>query len=56
MYYECYGKTARARELYRAIPASTREVADDELRDARRVCPQGIDIPARLRRAREVLA
>jgi len=56
MYYECYGKTDRARELYRAIPASARQVSDRELDQACRVCPQGIDIPARLRQAREVLA
>lgn len=56
MYYECYGKTDRAQALYRAIPASAREVSDQELQQARSVCPQGIDIPARLRRARELLA
>lgn len=56
MYYECYGKTERARELYRTIPATAREFSDSELDQACRVCPQGIDIPARLRRAREVLA
>lgn len=56
MYYECYGKTERARELYRAIPASALRVSDRELQQACQVCPQGIDIPARLRRARELLA
>ena len=56
MYYECYGKTARARELYRAIPASALAASDRELAQACSVCPQEIDIPTRLRRAREVLA
>jgi predicted aldo/keto reductase-like oxidoreductase len=56
MYYECYGKTERARDLYRAIPASARDVSDQELQQACQVCPQGIDIPARLRCARELLA
>lgn len=56
MYYECYGKTGRALELYRAIPASAREVSENELQQACRVCPQGIDIPARLRRARDLLS
>jgi len=55
-YYECYGKTARARELYRALPASLRDVSDKELQQASKMCPQGIDLPARLRRARELLA
>jgi predicted aldo/keto reductase-like oxidoreductase len=60
MYHECYGKSERARELYRELPAAARAFSDRDLeRDlaqASRVCPQGIDIPARLRRAREVLA
>lgn len=56
MYYECYGKTERARELYRAIPASARSVSDRELEQAQQVCPQGIDIPVRLRHARQLLA
>lgn len=56
MYHECYGKTERARELYRGIPAKAREFSDRELEQACRLCPQGIDIPARLGRARELLA
>lgn len=56
MYYECYGKRERARELYSAIPASARDFSEAELQQACRACPQGIDIPARLRRARELLA
>jgi predicted aldo/keto reductase-like oxidoreductase len=55
MYFECYGKTDRARELYRAIPAARREASVEELQRACQVCPQGIDIPARLRRARDLL-
>jgi len=56
MYFECYGKRERAQDLYRAIPAAERTVSDKELQNACRACPQGIDIPARLRRAREYLA
>ncbi|MGD1983963.1 MAG: aldo/keto reductase [Chromatiaceae bacterium] len=56
MYFESYGKTDRARDLYRAIPVNRREASEQELRRACAVCPQGIDIPARLRRARELLA
>ena len=56
MYYECYGKTERARELYQQIPKSARNVPDEMLQAACSVCPQGIDIPARLREARRVLA
>ena len=56
MYYECYGKTERARELYQAIPVAARELSGEMLRNASAVCPQGIDIPARLREARRLLA
>ena len=56
MYFESYGKTDRARELYRSIPVARREASDEELRQACKVCPQGIDIATRLRRARELLA
>jgi hypothetical protein len=56
MYFESYGKTDRARELYRAIPVAKRAASDEELCLACQVCPQGIDIPARLRRARELLS
>jgi len=56
MYFECYGKTGRARDLYRAIPIAKREASEEELQRACQVCPQGIDIPARLRRAHELLA
>ena len=56
MYFECYGKTGRARDLYRAIPVAKREASDEELQRACHVCPQGIDIPARLRRAHQLLA
>ena len=56
MYAECYGKTEHARDLYRAIPAAARNLPDSQLARASAVCPQGIDIPARLRRARELLA
>lgn len=56
MYFESYGKTDHARDLYRAIPVAKREASEEELRRACQVCPQGIDIPARLRRARQLLA
>ena len=56
MYYECYGKTERARELYQAIPNEARNVPDELLQAACSVCPQGIDIPVRLADARRLLA
>ena len=56
MYYESYGKKARARELYNGIPEQARQITEESLRAACAVCPQGIDIPARMRLARELLA
>ena len=55
MYYECYGKQGRARDLYGAIPAEARQFDDAALAAACAACPQGIDIPARLREARRLL-
>ncbi len=55
MYYECYGKRDRARDLYRAIPEHQRRCDEKLLVAAGRVCPQGIDIAGRLRLARELL-
>jgi predicted aldo/keto reductase-like oxidoreductase len=56
MYFESYGKRERARELYQAIPAVRRTVDASALGAACAACPQGIDIPARLARARTLLA
>ena len=56
MYYECHGKTDRARELYRALPVTATHVSEEKLRQANQVCPQGIDIADRMRRAHELLA
>ena len=56
MYYECYGKEERARELYQQIPEHARQASAASLAAACAVCPQGIDIPERLRRAEELLA
>ncbi len=55
-YYECYGKGERARELYHALPVAARAFDEDDLAQGTMVCPQGIDIAARLKRARQVLA
>jgi len=55
MYYECYGKTDRARALYESIPPEARRIDDAALESACAACPQGIDIPTRLREARRLL-
>ncbi len=56
MYYECYGKPERARELFSELPAARREFRAEELAKATAVCPQGIDIAARLSDAHKALA
>jgi predicted aldo/keto reductase-like oxidoreductase len=55
-YFESYGKTKRAQELYRAMPAAARQFGVDDLKRAAAVCPQGIDIAARLHKAQQLLA
>lgn len=54
-YFECYGKKERARQLYREIPEAARAHCAERLQAAAAVCPQGIDITARLRRAQTLL-
>ncbi|MCI0529277.1 MAG: aldo/keto reductase [Nitrospira sp.] len=56
MYYESYGKQARARELYQTIPLEARNFETADLNKASAVCPQRIDIAARLGKAKSVLA
>ncbi|MBF0288243.1 MAG: aldo/keto reductase [SAR324 cluster bacterium] len=56
MYYECYGKTEHARQLYNGIPAQSRICGEEQLQKAAAVCPQGIDIAARLFDAQRTLA
>jgi len=56
MYYECYGKPERAKELFAELPESRRLFRDEELAKASAACPQGIDIAQRLTLARDLLA
>ncbi|MEE4376708.1 MAG: aldo/keto reductase [Candidatus Competibacteraceae bacterium] len=55
-YYECYGKTERAQELYREMPVAAQQFSEGDLKQAAAVCPQGIDIAARVKQAQRVLA
>jgi predicted aldo/keto reductase-like oxidoreductase len=55
MYYECYGETRRARELLHALSPEERAFETVDFAAACAACPQGIDIPARLRVARSKL-
>lgn len=56
MYHEVYGKPSRARELYRDLPEEKKHFEGLDLSAAAAACPQGINIAARLGRARQVLA
>ncbi len=56
MYYESYDKPQRARELFSEIPVTLKGFNRDTLAQASRVCPQGIDIAARLEQAQHLLA
>ena len=60
MYYESYGKQERAQELYQSIPEQQRVALTDqasmqELKQASKLCPQGIDLTERLTTAQTVL-
>ena len=55
MYYECYGQQETARAMYGALLPEEREFDAAKIRSAAAACPQGIDLAARLERAREVL-
>lgn len=55
MYHDSYGQKAEARALYRALPAEARRLEGADLTAARRACPHGVDVEAKLLRARRVL-
>jgi hypothetical protein len=55
MYHESYGKTSRARELYATLSPECRNFSGEDIARAMEVCPQGIDIATRLRKAKSVL-
>jgi uncharacterized protein len=56
MYDECYGSTSLAKQRYREMTPAERDFTGVDLRSATKVCPQGIDILARLNRAKQQLA
>lgn len=55
-YHDSYGKTARAKELFRALPAAARAIDGVDFAPANAVCPHGLDVGALMRRAGNVLA
>jgi uncharacterized protein len=56
MYYEGYGKKGDAKRLYHELPRECREFDRKELLEARKYCPQGIDIAGRLEKARKIFS
>ena len=56
MYAECYGDGAEARNLYESLRPEERDFEGVDLRGAMTACPQGIDIAARLARAKRILS
>jgi predicted aldo/keto reductase-like oxidoreductase len=55
MYAECYGDAVTACTLYGRLPSASRDFDGIDFSAASAVCPQGIDIAARLQRARDIL-
>ena len=56
MYAEGYGQFPLARESYRALASEARAARCDDCNACTVACPHGIDVAARLSRARELLA
>lgn len=56
MYYESYGERDKARGFYQALSPEARDMAGVDFTAASKACPQGIDIGARLEKARARLA
>ena len=50
-YYEVYGKREHARELYKALPAVSRQLVDADLLAAEDACPHGLPVVELMRRA-----
>lgn len=55
MYHDAYGERAKARELFRALPAEAQRLEDVDFSAANRACPHGVDVARHMKRAREVL-
>ena len=56
MYYESYGNTERAKELYQSLSEAQRSMVNLDLAEASSACPQGIDIAQRIQKAEKALA
>ncbi len=57
MYHDAYGERAKARDLFRALPAAARAALEHaDFAEASEACPHGVDIAGHVRRARAVLA
>jgi predicted aldo/keto reductase-like oxidoreductase len=56
MYHDTYGERAKARMLFRELPAEAQKIAGVDFTGATRACPHGIDVAAHMKRAVEVLA
>ncbi len=55
-YHESYGKTQRAREMYRAIPSSATAPSCKDCGSCEKACPYGVSIRAKIRDAHALLA
>lgn len=55
MYHDSYGEPAKARDLFSQLPPEAQSIEDVDYTRAAELCPNGIDIPAHMRRAASVL-
>jgi predicted aldo/keto reductase-like oxidoreductase len=56
MYHEAYGEAEKARELYARLTPAQQDLEGVDFSRATAACPERIDIAARMRRARKLLA
>lgn len=54
-YHDEYGEQDKARRLFSQLPAATRQLGDMDFAPAQAACPYGVDVPAIMRRAQDVL-
>ena len=55
MYHDVYGEKAKAKDLFRKLPAQAQRLRGVDFRPANDACPFGVDVAAHMERAAEVL-
>ena len=54
MYHDTYGEPDKAQQVFAKLPQAARQWDGVDFSGAQRVCPNGVDIAAHMRRAQDV--